>query len=170
MGCWLLVAEPEVYVASATFPCDIGCPVEGSHSQNIHNFISAITLPMTTLGLVLQFFNKGIATVRRVGWLVLAGVFNTLYSLALVPDFAGWRVLLQRLAEGILYGCLCLVRWQLLSAQNDLTAERVVNFFAIVELSSVHCAIVSKLRRENKGQCRLCFLSGPTPCGAIFLY
>ena len=123
VGCWLLVAEPVVYVASAIFPCDIGCPVEGSLSQNIHNFVSAITLPITTLGLVLLFFNKGIAPVRRLGWLTLAGVFITLYSLALVPDFAEWRGLLQRLAEGILYGCLWLVSWQLLSAQNDLTAE-----------------------------------------------
>ena len=35
VGCWLLIAEPVVYIASAIFPCDLGCAIEGSLSRNI---------------------------------------------------------------------------------------------------------------------------------------
>lgn len=73
----------------------------------------------TTLGLILLFFNERLALSKRVGWLALAVIFITLYMLALAPDLATWRGLIQRFAEGILYGCLCLVGWQLLAAQNE---------------------------------------------------
>lgn len=119
VGCWLLIAEPVVYVGSAFAPCDLGCSGTGSLSQNVHNILAVTTLIMTALGLVFLSFNDRLTPVKRVGWLALAATFITLYTLALVPDFAQWRGLLQRLAEGILYGCLCLVSWQLLSGHND---------------------------------------------------
>lgn len=123
VGYWFLIAEPVVYVGSAFAPCDLGCPSEGSLSQNIHNILSAITLLITTTGLVLLSFNKRLTPSKRAGWLALAAVFITLYTLALVPDFASWRGLSQRLAEGILYGCLCVVSWRLLAAQNKRGIE-----------------------------------------------
>ena len=119
IGCWLLIAEPVAYVGSAFAPCDLGCPATGSLSQNAHNFLSAITLVMTTLGLVLLSCNISLSPVQRVAWLVLAATFITLYTLALVPDLAQWRGLLQRFAEGILYGCVCLVGWRLLKDRSD---------------------------------------------------
>lgn len=119
IGYWLLVAEPIVYIGSVFAPCDLGCPSTGSFSQNFHNILSVITLIATILGLILLFFNESLALSKRVGWLALAVMFITLYTLALAPDLATWRGLTQRLAEGILYGCLCLVGWQLLAAQNE---------------------------------------------------
>ena len=104
-------------------PCDLGCPSAGSLSQNIHNVLSLVTLLATTLGLVFLSFNKRLTNRKKVGWLVLAAIFITLYLLALMPDLAPWRGLLQRFAEGILYGCLCLVSWKLLAAYNELTAR-----------------------------------------------
>ena len=118
IGYWLLVAEPVVYAGSAFFPCDLGCPSTGSLSQNVHNVLSVITLIMTATGLVLLFFNGTLSLTRRVGWLVLAATFLGLYALALAPDLAPWRGLLQRLAEGTLYGCLCVVGWQLLGRRG----------------------------------------------------
>ena len=123
IGYWLLIGEPLAYVGSAFAPCDLGCPGAGSLSQNVHNILSAITLFLTTSGLILLFFNERHAPSKKVGWLALAAIFITLYTLALVPGLATWRGLLQRLAEGILYGCLCLVSWQLLASQNDLTVQ-----------------------------------------------
>ena len=118
IGCWLIVAEPAAYLTSAFAPCDLGCPTTGSLSQNAHNFVSAITLAMTTLGLVFLSRNDRLTPAKRVGWLVLAATFITLYTIALLPDAAEIRGLLQRLAEGILYGCLCLVSWQILAGYN----------------------------------------------------
>ena len=121
IGCWLLVAEPVAYLTSAFAPCDLGCPTTGSLSQNAHNLVSAITLAMTTLGLVFLSLNDRLTPAKRVGWLVLAATFITLYTIALLPDVAEIRGLLQRLAEGILYGCLCLVSWQILAGYNRPT-------------------------------------------------
>ena len=121
IGGWLLVAEPVAYIGSAFAPCDLGCPTEGSLSQNIHNLLSLVTLPVTTLGLVFLSLNKRLTLPKRMGWLVLAATFITLYALALVPDLAPWRGLLQRIAEGTLYGCLCVVSWRLLSSYQDVT-------------------------------------------------
>ena len=123
IGCWLLIGEPIAYAGSAFAPCDLGCPSTGSLSQNVHNILSVITLLMTTLGLVLLSFNKRITQIGRVGWLVLAAIFVTLYTLALVPDLAPWKGLLQRMAEGTLYGCLCLIAWQLLAARNQIAGR-----------------------------------------------
>ena len=119
IGCWLLVAEPIAYISSALAPCDLGCPSTGSLSQDAHNLLAVVTLIMTTFGLVFLSLNKRLGPAKRVGWLGLAVIYITLYSSALVPDVAEWRGLLQRLAEGILYGCLCLVSWQILAGHNN---------------------------------------------------
>ena len=119
IGGWMLVAEPVAYIGSAFAPCDLGCPSAGSLSQNIHNLLSLVTLPVTTLGLVFLSLNKRLTLPKRMGWLVLAATFITLYALALVPELAPWRGLLQRAAEGILYGSLYIVGWRMLTAHKD---------------------------------------------------
>ena len=123
IGGWLLIAEPVAYIGSAFAPCDLGCPSAGSLSQNIHNILSVVTLPVTTLGLVFLSFNKRLTVPKRMGWLFLAAAFITLYILALLPDLAPWRGLLQRTAEGTLYGCLCVVSWHLLGTHNNMVKQ-----------------------------------------------
>ena len=119
IGCWLLIAEPVAYVSSAFAPCDLSCPSTGSLSQNVHNFFAVITLPITTLGLVFLSINDRLSPAKKVGWVVLAVTYITLYTIVLIPAAAELRGLLQRLAEGILYSCLCLVCWQLFSRHNN---------------------------------------------------
>ena len=60
-----------------------------------------------------------LGSAKRLGWSGLAVTFITLYIFALIPDVAEWRGLFQRLAEGILYGCLCIVSWQILVRHNS---------------------------------------------------
>ena len=119
VGYWLLIAEPVAYLSSAFAPCDLGCPSTGSLSQNVHNLLSLVTLIMTTLGLVFLSRNDRLTLAKKVGWVFLAATFISLYIFALVPEVAEWRGLLQRLAEGILYGSLCLVSWQLVAGHNN---------------------------------------------------
>ena len=121
IGAWLLVAEPVAYIGSAFAPCDLGCPTAGSLSQNIHNVLSVVTLSVSTLGLVFLSFNARLSLAKRTGWLALAVTFIALYTLALVPDLSPWKGLLQRLAEGILYGTLCIVGWRVLPAHEGAT-------------------------------------------------
>ena len=123
LGYWLLAAEPIAYIGSAFAPCDLGCPSTGSLSQNIHNVLSVATLCATTSGLVFLSLNQRLSLAGRVGWLVLATTFATIYTLALVPDLDQWRGLMQRLAEGTLYGCLCVAGWRLLAAPSRVAGQ-----------------------------------------------
>ena len=66
IGYWLLIAELVPYIGSAFAPCDLGCPGTGSLSQNAHNHLAVITLPATTLGLVLLSCNSKLEPRRRV--------------------------------------------------------------------------------------------------------
>ena len=119
IGCWLLIAEPIAYVSSVFAPCDLGCPSTGSLSQDAHNLFAVVTLIMTTVGLVLLSLNSRLESAKRLGWSGLAVTFITLYTFALILDDAEWRGLFQRLAEGILYGSLCVVSWQILARHNS---------------------------------------------------
>ena len=128
IGCWLLVGEPIAYVSSALAPCDLGCPSTGSLSQDAHNLLAVTTLLMTTLGLVLLSLNNRLAAAKRVGWLGLAVMYITLYTIALVPEVAEWRGLLQRLAEGVLYGTLCVISWHILAGHDNSARAEGVEF------------------------------------------
>ena len=112
-GYWLLGAESVAWIGSALAPCDPGCPVEGSLSQNIHNLLGGTTYLVTALGLVLLSRSPLISPGARRGWLTLAAAWLILFALMLLPELVSWRGLLQRLAEALLYGCLCAAAWRL---------------------------------------------------------
>ncbi len=59
-GYWLLLAEPIAYIGSAFYPCDLGCPTEGSISQFMHNLLGLLTLLATTFGLFLLTFTPSL--------------------------------------------------------------------------------------------------------------
>ena len=121
VGYWLLLAEPVAWIGSALFPCDPGCPVDGSLSQDIHNLLGGITYLVTALALVLLSRSPRMAPKAHVGWLVLAGVWMILFAVMVAPEFAPWRGLLQRLAEILLYGYVCAAAWRLSPAGPELT-------------------------------------------------
>lgn len=113
LGYWLLAAEPVAWIGSALAPCDPGCPIEGSLSQQIHNLLGGTTYLVTALGLVLASRSPLISPGARRGWLTLAAVWLILFALMLLPELASWRGLFQRLAEVLVYGCLCTAAWRL---------------------------------------------------------
>ena len=115
VGYWLLTAEPVVWIGSALAPCDPGCPIEGSLSQNIHNLLGGTTYLVTTVGLVLLSRSPLISPGARRGWLTVVAAWLILFVLMLLPELAWWRGLFQRVAEVLLYGCLCAAAWRLSS-------------------------------------------------------
>ena len=117
-GYWLLIAEPVAWIGSALAPCDPGCPATGSLSQDIHNLLGGTTYLVTTLELVLLALNPGLPPKTRNGWLTLAAVWLTLFALMLSSDWAEWRGLLQRIAEVLIYGSLCVAAWRTSSAHR----------------------------------------------------
>ena len=94
------------YIVAAVFPCDPGCPNEGSTSQLIHNLEGLVGYPATTLGLMqMGIAFRGNPIYHRLwaftaGCSVLAGVA---FLLLLVPELQPWRGLTQRVAEAAIF-------------------------------------------------------------------
>lgn len=113
VGYWLLLCEPLAWIGSALAPCDLGCPLQGSGAQALHNLLGVFTYFGTTLGLVLLATAPHITVAMRVLWVALAGVWLLLFVLMGAPPLHEWRGLLQRLAEWLVYAALCISAWRL---------------------------------------------------------
>ncbi|WP_057634662.1 DUF998 domain-containing protein [Stenotrophomonas humi] len=115
VGYWLLMCEPLAWIGSALAPCDLGCPLEGSLSQAVHNLLGVFTYLGTTLGLVLLAATPHIKLPTRLFWIALATIWLLLFVLMGTPPLHDWRGLLQRLSEWLVYGALCVAAWRLAS-------------------------------------------------------
>lgn len=49
LGFWI-IGLPVGYLTALLFPCDYGCPIEGSTSQMIHNLTALVVYPVGILG------------------------------------------------------------------------------------------------------------------------
>lgn len=88
------------YGIAVGFPCDLGCPIEGSARQAVHNLAGLIQYPMGAIGLILM----GVSLRRshqRLGWLCLfsGAAMGVGFVMMLVPDQAGYRGMWQRLGD-----------------------------------------------------------------------
>ena len=91
------------------FPCDTGCPAEGSGQQAIHNLLGLIQYGSGGMALVLM--SRFVAP--PAGWCLGAIVFGCLIQMGGPGN--EMRGLWQRVAEVCLYGWLPLCAWKLLS-------------------------------------------------------
>ncbi|WP_449467949.1 DUF998 domain-containing protein [Stenotrophomonas humi] len=123
VGYWLLLCEPLAWIGSALAPCDLGCPLEGSLSQTLHNLLGVFTYVGTTLGLLLLATAPRIKPTIRLLWVALAIIWLLLFALMGKPPLHDWRGLLQRLAEWLVYGALCIAAWRLASPASTLIRE-----------------------------------------------
>lgn len=118
VGYWLLLAEALAYIGSALAPCDPGCPLDGgSTSQDLHNVLGVTTYLATTVGALLLACGPGLARHTRAVLVAAAVAWFALFAAMVDPSFAPVRGLLQRSAEGVLYGTLLAVAWRGLSSQ-----------------------------------------------------
>jgi hypothetical protein len=100
LGFWMIGLRGG-YLTAFLFPCDCGCPIEGSTSQMIHNLTVLVVYPVGILGLIVlaiglkqsnnQLALKGVSIVA-----VLAAVC---FPMMLLPEQADLRGFWQRLAD-----------------------------------------------------------------------
>lgn len=88
------------YGIAVGFPCDLGCPIEGSARQAVHNLAGLVQYPMGAIGLVLM----GVSLRRNqqiLGSLCLfsGAAMGVGFVLMLAPDQAGYRGLWQRFGD-----------------------------------------------------------------------
>jgi hypothetical protein len=123
---WLLSSVGWAYLVASVFPCDPGCPEEGSLSQMIHNLTAMVCYPASAAGLVLIGVSfRGDESWKSLspytlasGMLVAVG-----FGLMLVPDFAPWRGLTQRLAEAATFAWIAVIGVVLWRTSSRSTTE-----------------------------------------------
>jgi hypothetical protein len=100
------------YLLAAFFPCDPGCPVSGSATQNVHSTLGVVEYLGGGLGI---FFvgrswagpssNRGVRWFSAVASLVVGVAFLGM----VVPQLASLHGLVQRVAETALFGWVAYV-------------------------------------------------------------
>ncbi|HEY9031564.1 MAG TPA: DUF998 domain-containing protein [Kangiella sp.] len=116
IGWILLWAQPLTLVLVAFVPCDIGCPIEGSVSQELHNLQGVVAYFATGLAMILLSFAPPLKTspaYRRYFLRLSGAVFAIVFVLMLSPDVASVRGALQRTADAFLALSLLLIAWQI---------------------------------------------------------
>ena len=111
VGFWLLWSLPFSFLLGAIAPCDPGCPLEGSTSQNLHNAMAVVAYFGMGAGVALVSFAAGFRRFKlRRAFLFLTGIaFPVLFLTMVEPDVAPWRGLIQRLLDVALAASLVLM-------------------------------------------------------------
>ncbi|MCD9047083.1 DUF998 domain-containing protein [Luteimonas sp. MHLX1A] len=111
VGFWLLWSLPFSFLLGAIAPCDPGCPLEGSTSQNLHNAMAVVAYFGMGAGVALVSLAAGFRRFKlRRAFLFLTGIaFPVLFLTMVEPDVAPWRGLIQRLLDVALAASLVLM-------------------------------------------------------------
>ncbi len=126
LGWFLLWAQPLTLVAVAFAPCDAGCPLEGSVSQEVHNLQGVIAYLASGLGLILLSLApplEGSPAYRRYFLRLAGATFAIVFVVMLFPDMAPIRGALQRTADTFLAMSLLLIAWQVVRQGAQATPD-----------------------------------------------
>lgn len=95
----LILGIPAGYFGAAIFPCDYGCPIEGSASQAMHNLLGLIEYPLGVLGFILLAVNLKSKPKWRLACGFAAAAMAIGFVMMVLPDQASFRGAWQRLAD-----------------------------------------------------------------------
>lgn len=105
IGVLLLLGTSISYAGAAFFPCDSGCPMEGSPSQMMHNslgIVGYLTAPLGMAVIGMHFLRQRQSAAAAVSFLATAT--TTLgFLMMVVPEMEGARGAWQRLADFSLF-------------------------------------------------------------------
>ena len=110
----LALGLPLGYLGAVIFPCDYGCPIEGSTSQSMHNLLGLVQYPLGVIGFVLLSANLAAKPILRVLCAVAAAAMAIGFVMMLVPDQANFRGAWQRLSD---YTAFLVLAYIVLSTQ-----------------------------------------------------
>jgi len=116
LGFWLLWSVPFSYLLGAIAPCDVGCPLEGSTSQQLHNAFGVLAYFGMGISIALVSLAPGFRPfkLRRIFMLLTGIAFPVVFIVMLQPDFAPWRGLLQRALDVAMAASLILMVFTIL--------------------------------------------------------
>lgn len=116
----LVLGLPLAYFGAAVFPCDYGCPIEGSASQTVHNLLGLIQYPLAVIGFALLAANLKSHPVWRVGFALAAAAMAIGFVMLLIPNQASLRGLWQRMGD---YTAFLVLAYVVLSTQPKKAAS-----------------------------------------------
>ena len=105
----LILGFSMAYGLAIIFPCDFGCPIEGSPSQMIHNLGGAIQYPMAIVGFFLlsSYWKADYPSLRLAS--AIAGFAMLLgFAMMIYADTQGYRGAWQRLGD---YTAIIFLSW-----------------------------------------------------------
>ena len=93
----LVLGIPSGYFGAVIFPCDYGCPIEGSASQTMHNLLGLVQYPLGVIGFILLAVN--LKSKWRFAFGFAAAAMAIGFVMMLAPDQANLRGAWQRLSD-----------------------------------------------------------------------
>lgn len=112
----LALGLPFGYLGAAVFPCDYGCPIEGSASQSVHNLLGLVQYPLGIIGFALLSANLKSKSMWRILCGVAAAAMALGFVMMLIPEQANLRGAWQRLSD---YTAFLVVAYIVLSTQPN---------------------------------------------------
>ena len=97
VGFWLLWSAPASFFLAVVAPCDAGCPLDGSSSQLLHNFLAIVTYfgMGASIALVSSASEFSTFKLRRTFMLLVGIAFPVMFIAMVQPEASPWRGLLQ---------------------------------------------------------------------------
>jgi len=115
----LLIGIPAGYFGAVLFPCDYGCPIQGSAKQTAHNLLGLVQYPLGVIGFILLSVNLASRRKWRIACALAAAAMAIGFIMMLqLSQFAfrgGW----QRLGD---YTAFLVLIYIVLSSQPKWTA------------------------------------------------
>ena len=104
----IAIGIPIGYMTAAVFPCDYGCPAQGSTRQAVHNLAGLIEYTIGAIGFVLLSLGlKDRVYLRtRIAVMAVGIIMAVSFVMMLLPEQAAFRGAWQRLAD---YGAFLLL-------------------------------------------------------------
>jgi len=95
----LLLGIPAGYFGAVLFPCDYGCPIEGSAKQTAHNLLGLVQYPLGVIGFVLLSVNLSGKVMWRAACAIAAAAMAIGFIMMIQPSQFTFRGGWQRLGD-----------------------------------------------------------------------
>ena len=96
---FLLIGIPAGYFGAVLFPCDYGCPIDGSAKQTAHNLLGLVQYPLGVIGFVLLSVNLSGKTIWRAACAFAAAAMAIGFMMMIQPSQFTFRGGWQRLGD-----------------------------------------------------------------------